>query len=295
MQNMQVHSVTYNATITGHMYNPLKYVDPSGEQYYGWNGCSSYNYEFEMRALMRINYERYLIAMASTNTFNPWITSLYSSGNLTPGFWGGHGCGGGNDGIKTQPKNYNEKQLWKALNNASHGICVIGGLGSMNTCWEDDVIGETAKDWIRKSNDYFEQTGKNGLEANNIIDFITWNPDGKYNDYEASLISIADIYDCMEEGWVVAAMCTLSDYMINLYSFKNGGHYVNVNSCTMFHNGSIYIDFYDIPCNSFMIPYKSDQYDYFNHNAYTIPDKYDTLITYNRLKNIVFIRIKLIP
>ena len=77
------------------MYNPLKYVDPSGER------CCGVDWTFYMEQAMdilrRINYEQYLIAMASTMTFNPWITALFSMGQCSNGFGLSqhHGCGGG--------------------------------------------------------------------------------------------------------------------------------------------------------------------------------------------------------
>ena len=197
---------------------------------------------------------------------------------------GNHGSpGGGGDGKTTSTKNYNEKQLKKALNNAKRGICVFGALGSMNTCWGDDIIGETAKDWIRKENDYYNQTGKHGYETGNILEFIPWNPDGKYNNYEVAYIGFDDVYDCMEDGYIVAALCDIENGFAYNHNFINDFHYVNVNSCTMYSNNSIYIDFYDLPTNSFMIPYRSNVNNYFDPS------------NYNFLDGLNFIKIKLLP
>ena len=35
------------------MYNPLKYIDPTGEQYFGWDPSLSYRMEQEARAIVR--------------------------------------------------------------------------------------------------------------------------------------------------------------------------------------------------------------------------------------------------
>ncbi len=75
------------------MYNPLKYIDPSGNQYYGWNGDQMYYIEHSMR--QRIFHEWfsvYDIAMASIQLTINMACGLFSHGSDT------HGNGSGNHG-----------------------------------------------------------------------------------------------------------------------------------------------------------------------------------------------------
>ena len=112
---MQRHVTTYDSFCCSGfnryaycMYNPLKYVDPTGEQYFGWNGCSSYYDEQAFRALMRMRFNNYLEIIESTNErINFYSNSLWSQGDSNGGsFLGVHSKGGsgnhgsGGDGVK---------------------------------------------------------------------------------------------------------------------------------------------------------------------------------------------------
>ena len=78
------------------MYNPLKYVDPSGELYFGWNGNSSYDYEQAERLVLSIRYNQYLEIMQPTwDRINYFSNSLWSQGDSYGGAIGGNGCHGG--------------------------------------------------------------------------------------------------------------------------------------------------------------------------------------------------------
>ena len=87
------------------MYNPLKYVDPTGERCYGWY-ASTYYYEQLARQYVRDEqYRIFALAMASTWRFTPWINTLYSEGYYVCGNRGGstnHGSGGGEEIIGTE-------------------------------------------------------------------------------------------------------------------------------------------------------------------------------------------------
>ena len=81
------------------MYNPLKYVDPSGELYFGWNGNSSYDYEQAERLVLSIRYNQYLEIMQPTwDRINYFSNSLWSQGDSYGGAIGGNGCHGGGSG-----------------------------------------------------------------------------------------------------------------------------------------------------------------------------------------------------
>ena len=81
------------------MYNPLKYVDPSGELCRGW-GSSTYYLEMAFKNMMKERYSQYLELMEMTlNHINEMIDGFFSMGNMTGGMLSSnHGNGSGNHG-----------------------------------------------------------------------------------------------------------------------------------------------------------------------------------------------------
>jgi RHS repeat-associated protein len=86
------------------MYNPLKYVDPTGEQYFGWSGGSLYQIEQEARRVVRqIWRDVYDNAILSHQLTLIMANAIYSNGPLGGGVHGSngsgnHGSGGGGIG-----------------------------------------------------------------------------------------------------------------------------------------------------------------------------------------------------
>ncbi len=93
------------------MYNPLKYIDPSGEQYFGWNGNSSYADEQAERLVLRIRYNNYQESMQMTmERIDNFSNSLWSQGDSQGGAIGGNGChGGGSNELESKIKEFCEK------------------------------------------------------------------------------------------------------------------------------------------------------------------------------------------
>ncbi len=81
------------------MYNPLKYVDPSGEQYYGWDPSLAYRMEQEAKAIVRNAWQQcYDSGMASHHLTIAMANCLYGHGEDTQGNGSGnHGSPGGGD------------------------------------------------------------------------------------------------------------------------------------------------------------------------------------------------------
>lgn len=81
------------------MYNPLKYVDPSGEQYFGWYPGIAYQMEQEARlAVLKIwqqTYDSWLSTHISTLAL---AKSIYSQGDEKIGNGGSGNHGGGTGG-----------------------------------------------------------------------------------------------------------------------------------------------------------------------------------------------------
>ena len=79
------------------MYNPLKYVDPTGEQYFGWNGGSYYDFSQDMKLQVLKEWEHvYDVCEATHNLTLALACSAFSEGPDTNGNGGGnHGSPGG--------------------------------------------------------------------------------------------------------------------------------------------------------------------------------------------------------
>lgn len=83
-----------------YMQDPLKYVDPSGEQYFGWDPSLSYRMEQEARAIVRMFWQQcYDTGMASHYLTIAMANCLYGHGPETHrNGSGNHGSpGGGNN------------------------------------------------------------------------------------------------------------------------------------------------------------------------------------------------------
>lgn len=81
------------------MYNPLKYVDPTGERPLGWSGGSTYYFESNRSYVLQEMYNLYMLGIESHwNIVNLMTNSIYTQGAYVGGRHGGsgnHGSGGG--------------------------------------------------------------------------------------------------------------------------------------------------------------------------------------------------------
>ena len=113
------------------MYNPLKYVDPSGELYFGWNGNSSYFDEQAARSVMSHRYNMYLESMQGTwERIDNFSNSLWSQGDSQGGAIGGNGCHGGGGRPKKATTRFNRWQQKQDVK-SDKGKCVLTSLGSI--------------------------------------------------------------------------------------------------------------------------------------------------------------------
>ena len=110
------------------MYNPLKYVDPSGEQYLGWDPGLQYRIEQEARQkILRENKIAYDIAMASHDLTMLMAGSLYGHGNEPQGnSSGNHGSPGGG-GIQVKDLGSGKYEVVGGSVGPDHSITVVDG------------------------------------------------------------------------------------------------------------------------------------------------------------------------
>ena len=104
---MQHHSATYDSFVCLSFnryaycdYNPLKYIDPTGERHVGWDPGAMYRIEQEAKNIVhRIWHEVYNSTMLEHAMTIALANSIYSQGDNnigTGGSSGNHGSGGGN-------------------------------------------------------------------------------------------------------------------------------------------------------------------------------------------------------
>ena len=97
------------------MYNPLKYIDPTGEQYLGWDSGRQYRMEQEMRGIiLNFWHHCYDSALASHFATVAMANCLYGHGPETRGNGSGNhgsGIGGGSVEVKAKGdgKEYSER------------------------------------------------------------------------------------------------------------------------------------------------------------------------------------------
>ena len=95
---MQSHAVTYDSFVgigfnryAYCMYNPLKYIDPSGEQYLGWDPSLMNRIEQEARlAVLKFWNQCYDSAIASHNITIAMANCLFTHGQQNAGNGSGH-------------------------------------------------------------------------------------------------------------------------------------------------------------------------------------------------------------
>lgn len=113
------------------MYNPLKYVDPSGEQYLGWDPGLSYRIEQEMRAMViSFWHQCYDSAMASHIMTMAMATSLFSHGQHNAGNGSGnHGSPGGGS-VEVKPIGNGKYEVVNGLNDGGNTVYVVDDQGN---------------------------------------------------------------------------------------------------------------------------------------------------------------------
>ena len=263
------------------MYNPLKYVDPSGEQYLGWNGNSGYADEQAERLVLRIRYNNYLESMQGTwERIDNFSNSLWSQGNSWGGAIGGNGCHGGGGRPKKATTRFNRWQQKQDVK-SDEGRCILTSLGSI-------MGGDSTAAWEARADLYRATFEKNPFDPNNLIDFINWNPDPEiYSTYECSQIPFTGIFDAMNDGYVVSFMCDFSNEMMGMFDLTNSGHFVNVSYINIQEDGCITIDFNDHPRNNYLTEYNSCHSNMFWFDDYTRFIEYNDVSGYKPIFNAI--------
>lgn len=167
------------------MYNPLKYIDPTGERQLGWC-ASTYQLEQELRHLRSVQYEMYLAYMQKVVGFACFINSIYSMGLSVGGLLGlGGGCGG-------------------------HG-CAIGNGGPNDPSGNGQGDGRYSEEYLNNCNELGITSGKPIPEEKRTDEFLKGFQEKFYPN-----APMDDIYDFKVAG-------INKDDIFNKYPFGIGG------------------------------------------------------------------------
>ena len=174
------------------MYNPLKYVDPSGEQYFGWDPCFWDKIEQEMKAyVLNAWHQHYDSSMASHYLTMFMSNFLFSRGPTTNhGDSGNHGTPGG-DGYGNQ-----NGPAWQNDGDGDPTNTTNSNTGSSNENSSENTISADYL-WIKCHFWYIIGGGRTIC-----IDVSTLNFDGislgdpdKYGNYHINLFTIDNFFN----------------------------------------------------------------------------------------------------
>ena len=110
------------------MYNPLKYIDPTGEQYFGWVS-STYQYEQAAKQVLKaweVVYDDLMLSHAMTIAM---ANSLFSHGSETKGNGSGnHGSPGGS--VEVKAKGNGKYEVVKGLYDGGNTVYIVDDEGN---------------------------------------------------------------------------------------------------------------------------------------------------------------------
>ena len=155
------------------MYNPLKYVDPSGEQCYGYNGSDYYRMiEAIQQQVFHEWYSVYEAAVASVQLTINMACGLYSHGLDTHGNGSGnHGSAGGGSQSPYIEVKEREDGTYEVVGGVADGNCKVYIVDDQGN--RIGELGETIT-----SNSFFD---KGKLVEGSIIDFYDLSGQNFYN------------------------------------------------------------------------------------------------------------------
>lgn len=180
------------------MYNPLKYIDPTGEQYFGWDPSLSYRMEQEARAIVRMFWQQcYDTGMASHYLTMAMANCLYGHGPETHhNGSGNHGSPGGGSGDNQNGPTGNGHGNGNPTNNTTNSSGRPGDSPDNPTTADYLFIKCYLHFQIGGGNPLYVDAQSLGLENYSIYeDFVHYiNDDGKET-YSINLLSNPYMFD----------------------------------------------------------------------------------------------------
>ena len=141
-------------------YNPLKYVDPTGEQYFGWDPSLINRMEQEMRGIVRNIWQQcYDSAMASHYATMVMANCLFQHGQDAMGSGSGnHGSPGGGGSVEVKAVGDGKYQVVKGLYDGGNTVYIVDDQGNRT-----GILGYTLTSWS-----FYKENGS--LKENITID-----------------------------------------------------------------------------------------------------------------------------
>ena len=183
---MQDDSVTYDSFIgfgfnryAYCMYNPLKYVDPTGERHVGWNPGAMYRIEQEAKNIVhRIWQDVYNSTMFEHAMTIALANSIYSQGdnNMGNGSSGNHGGGIGGGSVEVKAKGDGKYEVVKGLYDGGNTVYIVDDQGNRT----GEILGHTLTQYT-----FYNQDGS--FVENQIIDLNDYSGQDFWNTYSDDL------------------------------------------------------------------------------------------------------------
>ena len=160
------------------MYNPLKYIDPSGERQMGWVG-STYQHEQAARHVFsqwNIVYDDIMMKQAMTLVM---ANTIYSKGTDAcggGGSSGNHGGGIGGGSVEVKAKGDGKYEVVKGLYDGGNTVYIVDDQGNRT----GEILGHTLTQYT-----FYNQDGS--FVENQIIDLNDYSGQDFWNTYSDDL------------------------------------------------------------------------------------------------------------
>ena len=186
------------------MYNPLKYIDPSGEQYLGWDPSLMNRIEQEARlAVLKFWNQCYDSAIASHNITIAMANCLFTHGQQNAGNGSGnHGSPGGGGSVEVKSLGDGKYKVVNGLYDGGNTVYIVDDQGNRT-----GVLGQTLTPYTFYDHD-------NVFVKNKIIDLNDHSGqefwDTNSNDLPFKIVYTADMILGARGG-----------FFESIYDFKN--------------------------------------------------------------------------
>lgn len=187
--NMTDISPTYHHLDTWSGYNPLKFVDPTGERQMGWSPSTYYYEQMARLVVLKEQYRVYEVAMASHWLLMDYISNcVFSQGPNAMGCGGSgnHGSGGGS--VEVQSIGDGKYKVINGLYDGGNTVYVVDDQGNRT----GEVLGRTLTPCT-----FYNEDGR--LKKGITIDLNDFSGQVFWNDFITNTPSLTiyalDMYD----------------------------------------------------------------------------------------------------
>ena len=130
-----------------------------------------------------------------------------------------------------------------SVNHEKRGRCVYYSLAAISKslgAWNDN-----AQEWLNRHDQYFQETNKVGIMPKNLIDYIKWDNNGKYESYHAEMVNFEDLPSVSNDKNNRILVEAALNYQLNDNNTGSSLHAGVVKSLTVWPDGDYKIKFAD--------------------------------------------------